>query len=123
MTYSDDEGEVFLGHSVTQHKLVSDETAYLIDEEVREIVDRNYQRAKSIVESNLEILHVMANALMKYETLDTEQIDAIMAGKPPPPPRDWVDDGGGAGSASSDGSSASEQDSSDGTIGGPASLH
>jgi len=124
MTYSDEEGEVFLGHSVTQHKLVSDETAYLIDEEVRDIVDRNYQRAKGIVESNLDILHAMANALIRYETLDTEQIDDIMAGKPPRLPQDWVDeDGDGADSASSDDSSASEQDSSDGTIGGPASLH
>ncbi len=124
MTYSDDEGEIFLGHSVTQHKSVSDETAHLIDEEVRDIVNRNYQRAKKIVESNLDKLHVMADALMKYETLDTEQIDDIMQGKPPRPPKDWMDDDvDGADSASSDDPSTDEHDSKDEKIGGPASLH
>ena len=124
MTYSDDEGEIFLGHSVTQHKSVSDVTAHVIDEEIRDIVDRNYQRAKRIVESNLDKLHMMADALLKYETLDTDQIDDIMQGKPPRPPKDWMDDDiDGADSASSDDSSTNEQDSKDGKIGGPASLH
>ncbi len=124
MTYSDDEGEVFLGHSVTQHKSVSDETAHLIDEEVRDIVNRNYARARDILESNLEILHVMASALIKYETLDTAQIDDIMAGKPPRPPQDWMDDDPrGAPPVKEDASEADDSSGNDGKIGGPASSH
>ena len=124
MTYSDDEGEVFLGHSVTQHKMVSDETAHLIDEEVRDIVDRNYQRAKTILENNLDRLHTMAEALIKYETLDTAQIDDLMAGRPARPPQDWMDDDtrGGASTAEVEGKVVDDK-SKDGKIGGPASLH
>ena len=124
MTYSDDEGEVFLGHSVTQHKMVSDETAHLIDEEVRDIVDRNYQRAKTILENNLDRLHTMAEALIKYETLDTVQIDDLMAGRPARPPQDWMDDDtrGGASAAEVEGKVVDDK-SKDGKIGGPASLH
>jgi cell division protease FtsH len=92
LTYSEDEGEVFLGHSVTKHKQVSDDTANVIDEEVRSVIDRNYQRAKTILQENLEKLHTMANALIKYETLDTDQIDDIMAGREPRPPSGWGDD-------------------------------
>ena len=91
LTYSDDEGEVFLGKSVTQQKIVSDETAHLIDEEVRNIVDRNYKRALDILENNKDKLHVMADALIRYESLDTGQIDEIMEGKKPSPPSDWSD--------------------------------
>ncbi len=124
MTYSDDEGEVFLGHSVTQHKQVSDETAHLIDEEVRDIVDRNYGRAREILETNIDKLHMMAEALIKYETLDTEQIDDIMNGKPPRPPRDWMDDDDrGAREAEETAGSADDNSGKDGKIGGPASLH
>ena len=124
MTYSDDNGEIFLGHSVTQHKTVSDETAHLIDEEVRNIVERNYARAKTILDSHLDKLHVMAEALIKFETLDTAQIDDIMEGKPPQPPDDWMDDDqSSADSASSSDTSTDEPDPKDGTIGGPVSLH
>ncbi len=124
MTYSDDDGEIFLGHSVTQHKTVSDETAHVIDEEVRIIVERNYARAKTILDSNLDKLHLMAEALLKYETLDTAQIDDIMEGRPPRPPDDWMDDDQrSADSASSSDASTDEPDPKDGTIGGPASLH
>ncbi|MBI2800544.1 MAG: ATP-dependent zinc metalloprotease FtsH [Gammaproteobacteria bacterium] len=99
MTYSDDEGEVFLGHSITQHKMVSDGTAHIIDEEVRKIVDRNYARARQILENNLVKLHAMSEALIKYETLDSEQIDDIMAGKVVRAPKNWDDEdqGGTAG--------------------------
>ena len=62
--------EVFLGRSVTQHKQVSDDTAHAIDEEVRTIIDSNYQRAKKFLEENVEKLHMMANALIKYETIE-----------------------------------------------------
>ena len=87
MAYGKDEGEVFLGHSVTQQKTVSDETAHVIDEEIRQIVERNYQRSKNILEGNLDKLHAMAEALIKYETIDGAQIDDIMHGQPPRPPK------------------------------------
>jgi cell division protease FtsH len=92
LTYSEDDGEVFLGHSVTKHKAVSDETAHLIDEEIRKIIDRNYERAEKILKENQEKLHLMAEALIKYETIDSDQIDDIMAGKVPGPPANWDDD-------------------------------
>ena len=89
LTYSEDAGEVFLGRSVTQHKQVSDGTAHAIDEEVRRVIESNYKRAKDILQNNIDKLHLMAEALMKYETIDEEQLKDIMAGKPPRPPRDW----------------------------------
>ncbi len=92
LTYSEDDGEVFLGHSVTQHKAVSDETAHTIDEEVRSIIDRNYDRSKKILTENMDKLHLMADALIKYETIDSDQIDDIMEGKVPRPPTGWDDD-------------------------------
>ncbi len=124
MTYSDDEGEVFLGRSVTQHKMVSDETAHLIDEEVRDIVDRNYQRARTLLETNLEQLNVMAEALIKYETLGVEQIDDIMTGRAPRPPEDWMDDDSSRGAHGPDvEDKPASETGKDGKIGGPASLH
>ncbi len=122
MTYSDDEGEVFLGRSVTQHKSVSDETAHAIDEEVRIIVDRNYQRAMKILQEHFEKLHAMAAALIKFETIDSDQIDDIMAGKEPRAPADWIDDDGDGGTpvpAADD----TDEPKTDGKIGGPASSH
>jgi cell division protease FtsH len=89
LTYSEETGEVFLGRSVTQHKQVSDVTAHAIDEEVRRVIESNYTRAKGILESNLEKLHTMADALIKYETIDEEQLKDIMAGKAPKPPAGW----------------------------------
>ena len=89
MTYGEDEGEVFLGRSMTQRQEVSDETNKLIDSEIRSIVDRTYDVAKNVIESNMDKLHVMAKALIKYETIDQDQIKEIMAGKPPTPPKDW----------------------------------
>ena len=91
LTYSEDEGEVFLGHSVTQHKAISDETAHTIDEEIRAIIDRNYERSENILKDNMDKLHLMAEALIKYETIDSDQIDDIMAGKAPRPPSGWDD--------------------------------
>ncbi|MFT4584883.1 MAG: cell division protease FtsH [Gammaproteobacteria bacterium] len=131
MSYSEDEGEVFLGHSVTQHKSVSDETAHTIDEEVRLIVNRNYDRAKSILENDLEKLHIMAAALIKFETIDSDQIGDIMAGRPAREPSDWQDDdSGGPPLPASDNVDDTKSDDtksdgtkSDGTIGGPASSH
>jgi cell division protease FtsH len=91
LTYAEDDGEVFLGRSVTQHKQVGDKTRDAIDEEVRRVIDDNYNRAKGILESSLDKLHKMADALMKYETIDEEQIRDIMQGRDPRPPADWED--------------------------------
>ena len=118
LAYSEEDGEVFLGHSVTQRKTVSDETAHTIDGEVRKIIDFNYERAKTILIENLDKLHVMAKALIKYETIDADQIDDIMSGKTPRAPKDWEDDEPGQGSAE-----ASDVEDDPGPIGGPASLH
>jgi cell division protease FtsH len=91
LTYSEETGEVFLGRSVTQHKQVSDVTAHAIDEEVRRVIEGNYQRARQILTTSLEKLHNMAEALIKYETIDEEQLKDIMAGKEPKPPAGWDD--------------------------------
>jgi len=105
LSYSEEEGEVFLGRSVTQTKGVSGDTAKVIDEEVRDLIDRNYQRAQSILEEHLDKLHSMSDALMKYETIDAGQIDDIMEGREPGPPSGWAnmdpptDDGDSGGEA------------------------
>jgi cell division protease FtsH len=91
LTYSEDQGEVFLGRQMTQHKQVSDGTAHAIDEEIRELIDANYKRAKEILETNMDKLHSMAEALVKYETIDETQIKDIMNGRAPKPPADWDD--------------------------------
>lgn len=92
LSYSEEEGEVFLGRSVTQTKHVSDDTAHEIDDEIRTIIDTNYDRAETILKENVDKLHSMAKALIKYETIDVVQIAAIMKGDVPPPPSDWSDD-------------------------------
>ncbi|WP_205746295.1 ATP-dependent zinc metalloprotease FtsH [Dyella amyloliquefaciens] len=89
VTYGEEEDEVFLGRAVTQHKNVSDETARKIDEEVRAILDRAYSRTKQLLTENIDKLHVMADALLQYETIDAHQIDDIMSGRTPGPPADW----------------------------------
>ncbi len=89
LTYTEDDGEIFLGRSVTRHKQVSDVTAHAIDEEVRTLIDTCYTEAKRILESNRDKLDVMSAALMKYETIDEQQIRDIMAGRDPQPPADW----------------------------------
>ncbi len=93
LTYAEEEGEVFLGRSVTQHKNVSDETARSIDQEIRSVIDSNYQRAKKILEDSQDKLHAMAEALMKYETIDAGQLSRIMKGEPPGDPEGWNDSG------------------------------
>ena len=125
LTYSEEEGEVFLGHSVTKHKTVSDQTQDLIDEEVRCIVERNYQRSTRILKENEQRLHVMADALIRYETIDVEQIKDIMEGREPRPPQDWSDQSppGGDSPAVEDDSDGEQSPSGSGSIGGPASLH
>ena len=123
LTFAEEEGEVFLGRSVTQHKTLSDETAHIIDEEIRNIVERNYARAEKILKDNIDILHNMADALIKYETIDKDQIDDLMNGKTPQPPQGWEDSSHGGGSAESAASNKETKGSADGKIGGPASEH
>ena len=89
LTFGQEESEVFLGRSVNQNKEVSDQTVRQIDDEVRVIIDRNYQHAQQILTKNLDKLHLMAEALIKYETIDANQIKEIMLGKEPTPPDDW----------------------------------
>ncbi|RDH90024.1 MAG: ATP-dependent zinc metalloprotease FtsH [endosymbiont of Seepiophila jonesi] len=117
----EEEEEVFLGRSVTQHKNVSDDTAHIIDEEIRGFIDRNYQRSDQILKDNLDKLHLMAEALIKYETIDADQIDDIMAGKKPRPPADW-DESDSDDSEKPSGEAPASGGSSD-TIGNPANQH
>jgi len=93
ITFGEEDEEVFLGRSVTQHKNVSNETARKIDEVVRDILDRAYARSTRILQDNLDKLHSMAEALLLYETIDARQIDAIMEGREPPPPEGWGKNG------------------------------
>ena len=92
LTYAEEENEVFLGKSVTQTKHVSDETAHTIDSEIKKIIDVQYNIATKLIRDNLKKLHAMSDALMKYETIDSKQIDQIMDGKKPSPPESWSDD-------------------------------
>jgi cell division protease FtsH len=128
LTYTEEEGEVFLGKSVTKSKMVSDETAQAIDSEIRGIIDRNYDRADHILKENIDKLHMMADALMKYETIDVGQINSIMEGKEPGPPSDWSNSGPSDPSDSGGASKASKADEKQdkkkkADLSDPASLH
>ncbi len=125
LAYGEEEEEVFLGRSVTQHKNVSDDTAHEIDAEIRDFINRNYDRTKRILEENVDKLHAMSAALMKYETIDAGQIEDIMAGRVPREPEGWKDDstpssGGGAGEVKTEGEGKSDDSDS---IGDPAGQH
>lgn len=89
LTFAEEQNEVFLGRSVGQHKEISDNTAQQIDEEIKRIIEKNYAQAKSILTEKMDILHLMAEALVKYETLDISQIQEVMSGKEPSPPEGW----------------------------------
>ncbi|ARR48470.1 ATP-dependent zinc metalloprotease FtsH [Photobacterium damselae subsp. piscicida] len=94
LLYAEDEGEVFLGRSVTKSKHMSDDTAKLIDDEVRKLIDRNYARARQILVDNMDIMHAMKDALMKYETIDADQINDLMERKAEiRAPKGWADEG------------------------------
>jgi len=118
LTYGEQEDEVFLGRSVTQHKTVSDETAKIIDDEVRVIIEAAHATATSLLTENTDKLHLMAKALMRFETIDSAQIDQIMAGKEPDPPEGWE-----AAEADETVRKDDPQDRTDGSIGGPAAQH
>src|SRR5579885_2521405 len=115
-----EEDEVFLGRSVTQHKIVSDDPAGMIDVPVRGVIFRAYTRAKQILTDDIEKLHAMARALLQYETIDKEQIAAIMDGREPGPPRDWRMPSGNP-PDSGGGKPASARDPA--KVGQPASQH
>ena len=120
LMYAEEEGEVFLGRSMgSQHSNVSGETAKLIDEEVRRIIDECYDTAKRLLVENRDKLDAMAEALMKYETIDSEQIDDIMNGREPREPRGW--DGGGDSGAPQ--AKVDEPSRPEKPIGGPAAEH
>ena len=102
MVYAENEGEVFLGRSVTKTTNMSEQTMQKVDAEVRRIIDQQYSLARKLIEDNQDKIHTMAKALLEYETIDMDQIDDIMSGKPPRPPKDWTPrtpaPGGGGGS-------------------------
>jgi cell division protease FtsH len=91
LTFGEDEGEVFLGHSVARHKEISESTSGVIDAEVYVIINKNYLRAEQILKDNLDKLHLMAQMLVKFETIGVEQIEDIMANRPVRVPSDWID--------------------------------
>ena len=119
LTYSEDDGEIFLGRSVTRHKQVSDGTAHAIDEEVRQLIDNCYNEAKKIVEKSMKELHLMADALMKYETIDEAQIKDIMKGRDPQPPEGWEDSEPGKPGNAKEG----PEQGAAAPLGGPAGQH
>ena len=87
MVYGENEGEVFLGRSITTHKNVSEETMRVVDAEIRKIIDEQYGLARRLIEANRDKVEAMAQALLEWETLDSDQVNDIMAGKPPRPPK------------------------------------
>ncbi len=89
LTLGNNDEEVFLGHSITRHKDISEATSSIVDSEVRMIIERNYQRAEQILKENIEKLHTMAEALIKYETIGQDQIQDIMQGKEIREPASW----------------------------------
>ena len=99
LAYMEEEGEVFLGRSSGKQASMSGNTAKIIDEEMRDVIDRNYKRAEQILSDNADILEAMTDALMKYETIDLGQIDKLMNREEPGPPADWGDSGSSGTSA------------------------
>ena len=107
MLFAEEEGEVFLGRTSSKSLHMSDETAQLIDEEIKDLVTRNYDRAETLIKDNLDILHAMKDALMKYETIDALQIDDLMARTDVRKPADWDDKDSSSSSNSSNGGDTS----------------
>jgi cell division protease FtsH len=90
MVYAENEGEVFLGRSVTKTTSMSEHTMQMVDIEVRKIIDTQYANARKLIEENSDKMHAMAKALLEWETIDMSQLDDIMAGRPPSAPKDWT---------------------------------
>ncbi|MCS4295047.1 cell division protease FtsH [Comamonas sp. BIGb0152] len=106
MVYAEQEGEPFLGRSMSKPSNISEETMQKVDAEVRRIIDQQYSLARQLIEEHSDKMHAMAKAMLEWETIDSEQLDDIMAGKVPRPPKDWTprnppssnNDGGSGGS-------------------------
>lgn len=113
LLYSEEDGEVFLGRSVAKAKHMSDDTARLIDAEVKDVINRNYERSRQILMDNMDILHAMKDALMKYETIDAHQIDDLMARRDVRPPADMTSNTPSADDNNSSGNAASAANSED----------
>jgi cell division protease FtsH len=90
VVYAENEGEVFLGRSITKTTHMSEETMQKVDKQIRKIIDEQYALARKLIEDNQDKMHAMAKALLEWETIDAEQIDEIMSGKEPSPPKDWT---------------------------------
>ena len=103
MVYAENEGEVFLGRSVTKTTNMSEQTMQKVDVEVRRIIDTQYNLARRLIEENQDKMHSMAKALLEWETIDVEQLDDIMGGRPPRPPKDWTPRNPSVGGGSGDG--------------------
>jgi len=124
LMYAEDENESYLGRGGGGgSSSVSGETAKLIDQEIREIIDDCYSTATQILHDNRDKLEAMALALMKYETIDSDQIDDIMSGREPREPKDWGDSGSAGKPSASQAEPKSEQERPDAPIGGPAGEH
>lgn len=131
LAYSEEQGEVFLGKSQSNQKPMSGDTVQSIDEEIRMFIDRNYQRAEQILKDNIDILHAMAEALLKYETIDQGQIDRLMDRKEPGAPADWGGDDttnsgkpSGTAPANTGGDEGEDEESGDDSVDdGAPSLH
>lgn len=134
LAYSEEEGEVFLGRASSKQNPMSADTVMSIDGEIRKIIDRNYDRAENLLKENMDILHAMSDALMKYETIDAGQVDRLMRREEPGPPADWGgDDGnaplksgpsGGKSAAADEGAESEEDDADDTSVDeGTPSLH
>lgn len=136
LAYAEEEGEVFLGRSSSKQNPMSADTVMSIDGEIRKIINRNYERAEQLLKDNMDILHAMSDALMKYETIDAGQVDRLMRREEPGPPADWGGDDGGkplnAGSSSNKkkakeddaADTSKEDDADDGAVDdGAPSLH
>lgn len=122
LAYEEEEGEVFLGKSMSQSSHISQQTAEEIDREVRAIIDASYERAEKILHANRDKLEAMAQALMKYETIDADQIDDIMNDRTPRPPKDWDEPGTGSPTVAEAAPKAKDDDTSDDSVAGPAST-
>jgi cell division protease FtsH len=90
MVYADNEGEVFLGRSITKTTNMSEETMQKVDKQIRKIIDEQYAVARQLIEDNQDKMHAMAKALLEWETIDADQIEDIMSGREPRLPKDWV---------------------------------
>ena len=120
MLYAEEDGEVFLGRSMAKAKHMSDDTARIIDTEIKQIINRNYDRSKQLLLDNMDVLHAMKDALMKYETIDAHQIDDLMCRREVRLPADYERDynsqnGGGAATTGTESNSANNDSNNSST--------